>query len=395
LGGRHDVFISYSDEDRAAANTVCAILERKGLQCWIAHRDLTPGEDWSAAIVAAIENAKVLVILFSSFAIASPYVKRELECAVSSNLAILPLRIDQAKPGSSFRLYLSTAHWMDAFTPPIEQYADRLAAAVHALIGEDGAKAGSSDRAEWRSPSSSGPGPPPAGGSSLQRAGLNGLQVVALLGVLLAGSALVVGASPWFRKPPVSRPPAPTVERPPITSKEDPAVEAPAPISNPEPQQASVNSAPNSLAFGKALSLGPIGSGVWAAEREDLAKNGHWAILICDRPKTRPPPSTNGLLNVREGDDYLSKPTPLSRARSSITAGQLQAVFGAGHVVTLEEVAPYRDRARVTGPIADMAAGLSLCGKVKELSYGYELNCNPMIVSEAHPNGLLPSLSGC
>jgi hypothetical protein len=50
----HDVFISHSTEDKAVADAVCAILEKNGVRCWIAARDILPGADWSASIVDGI-----------------------------------------------------------------------------------------------------------------------------------------------------------------------------------------------------------------------------------------------------------------------------------------------------------------------------------------------------
>jgi hypothetical protein len=50
----HDVFISHSTEDKAVADAVCAILEKNGVRCWIAPRDILPGADWSASIVDGI-----------------------------------------------------------------------------------------------------------------------------------------------------------------------------------------------------------------------------------------------------------------------------------------------------------------------------------------------------
>ena len=61
----HDVFISHSTEDKPAADAVCAILEKKGVRCWIAPRDIMPGADWGESIVNAIRTSRVLLLLFS------------------------------------------------------------------------------------------------------------------------------------------------------------------------------------------------------------------------------------------------------------------------------------------------------------------------------------------
>jgi TIR domain len=73
----HDVFISYSTKDKNVADAVCAVLERNSIRCWIAPRDVTPGMVWGAAIVSAIHEAKVVVLVFSGACNTSPQIERE------------------------------------------------------------------------------------------------------------------------------------------------------------------------------------------------------------------------------------------------------------------------------------------------------------------------------
>jgi hypothetical protein len=41
----HDVYISYSREDKWAADAACATLEAAGIRCWIAPRDILPSAE--------------------------------------------------------------------------------------------------------------------------------------------------------------------------------------------------------------------------------------------------------------------------------------------------------------------------------------------------------------
>ncbi len=41
----HDVFLSYSSQDKTWADSACAVLERHRVRCWIAPRDITPGDE--------------------------------------------------------------------------------------------------------------------------------------------------------------------------------------------------------------------------------------------------------------------------------------------------------------------------------------------------------------
>lgn len=139
----HNVFISYAHQDKATADAVCTTLEERGIRCWIAPRDIRPGVDWGESIVAAIERCAVMVLVFSGHANESHQIKREVERAVNRGVAILPLRLQDILPSRSLEYFLSTPHWLDAMTPPLEVHLDRLARAVRALLRQhDGAETG-------------------------------------------------------------------------------------------------------------------------------------------------------------------------------------------------------------------------------------------------------------
>lgn len=128
------VFVSYSVKDKAAADAVVARLETAGVSCWIAPRDVLPGADWGASILDAIEAAKIMVLIFSGNANASPQIKREVERAVNHETYLIPLRLDETTPTRSLEYFISTAQWMDAFPPPLENHLDRLVKAVHTVL---------------------------------------------------------------------------------------------------------------------------------------------------------------------------------------------------------------------------------------------------------------------
>ena len=67
----HDVFISHSSLDKLAADAVCHGLEARGIRCWIAPRDVVPGEFYADAIVHAIDSARLIVLITSRDASAS------------------------------------------------------------------------------------------------------------------------------------------------------------------------------------------------------------------------------------------------------------------------------------------------------------------------------------
>jgi hypothetical protein len=129
-----DVFISYSTKDAIVAKATCAALEAAKIRCWIAPRDITPGSMWGASIVRAINQCRLMVLVFSSNANGSAQVHREVDQAFSKGKAVLPLRIEDVKPTDELAYYLNTVHWLDALTPPLERGLEQLVTTIRALL---------------------------------------------------------------------------------------------------------------------------------------------------------------------------------------------------------------------------------------------------------------------
>ncbi len=117
-----DVFISYSGNDKATALETCSALEAAGLRCWIAPRDVRPGVWYAGEIMEAIDSCRVMVLIFSSSANASPSVQREIERAASKGVQIVPMRIEPIMPTQSMEYFLGSIQWFDAIEPPLSRY---------------------------------------------------------------------------------------------------------------------------------------------------------------------------------------------------------------------------------------------------------------------------------
>lgn len=136
----HDVFISYAHDDKPVADAACAVLESKGIRCWIAPRDAVSGIEWGGQIVRAITEADVLVLVYSRRANESQQVKREVERAVAKGLAVIPFRIENVPASETLEYFISTPHWLDALTPPMERHLEALAQTVRTVQEHMGTK---------------------------------------------------------------------------------------------------------------------------------------------------------------------------------------------------------------------------------------------------------------
>jgi len=177
-----DVFISYATQDKQVADAACATLEKSGIRCWVAPRDLRPGEEYGAGIAKAIDGCKALVLIFSSSANASAQIRREVERAVSRGAAILPIRIEDILPTDSLSYFVGSVHWMDAITPPLEDHLQHLAEVLKTLPFDSPAEK------QWRSGATDDEKIVPRARDSARSFSRNGATITAFLLLLVVAS---------------------------------------------------------------------------------------------------------------------------------------------------------------------------------------------------------------
>lgn len=131
----YDVFLSHSHVDKHYADAICHCLERAGVRCWVAPRDIRPSEDWAEAIINGMDQCRILLLIFSSSSNNSPQVRREVERAVNKGLTILPFRIEAVPPSKSLEYFISTQHWLDAFGRDLDASLAELLHCVTAVLG--------------------------------------------------------------------------------------------------------------------------------------------------------------------------------------------------------------------------------------------------------------------
>lgn len=252
-----DVFISHSAQDKKVAETICAALEEAAIRCWVAPRDVRPGKSFPGEITRAIQQSKVMLLIFSSHSNSSEQVLREVQLAVDSHLPIVRLRIEDITLSDDLRYYLSTPQYLDALTPPLSKHIARLETAIRELLDQSAAEEGMSVGVEPVSPAEVAAKsrlhePPPKPPLKWKAFGIAvGLLVVAAAVVLALRfgrtsenkNVLAVPERTVEPTPSASAQPSPTATTPPSPTPSPIAI-VPSPSAL-EPPQASPISAPN------------------------------------------------------------------------------------------------------------------------------------------------------
>jgi hypothetical protein len=228
-------FISHSSADKTVAEEVRRFLEENGIPCWIAPRDVTPGKNYGAAILDAIDECSIFVLLLTRDSNKSGQVVREVERAASSNSIIIPFRVQDVQPSRDLEFYVSATHWLDAVSKPFDKHLHELLGAIRNWQETNGGKESSDRPAD--SPA------PPLRSISAHPSYLGGHGVILIIGGLVALFFCIVPGNVRLRHKPAPREVlAPIASATPLSSARP---EMPRPMETASPLETPASPAPS------------------------------------------------------------------------------------------------------------------------------------------------------
>ncbi|NJN51693.1 MAG: TIR domain-containing protein [Gammaproteobacteria bacterium] len=177
-----DVFVSYASEDRDRIAPLVRALEQQGWTVWW-DRNIRPGAQFQRAISDAIDDARCVVVCWTSLSIESEWVLNEANDGKERGI-LVPVLLDDVRPPIGFRMtqMADLRHW-DAGTDP--SVLGEIVSAVGACLGSD------------PSPTIPHASPPSTKRSTLTRPGaLAALVVVAAVAIWLAVKQLPATGGP-------------------------------------------------------------------------------------------------------------------------------------------------------------------------------------------------------
>jgi outer membrane protein OmpA-like peptidoglycan-associated protein len=263
-----DLFISYSRKDRSMVEQLAAALEARGWSLWWDHR-IGAGNAFDRQIEQAIQESRLVVVVWSQRSIESDWVRAEASYALENN-KLLPILIDDAKLPLRFinTHTLPFGGWDGSDTAPAFH---KLATEIAGLIGGEArpdlpAKPTEIVAAE--------PAPPPP----LSKPGMK-RSVMALAAAGAAVVLLGIGGVAYQRA-------APTVT---VASEATPSAPTPAPVS-PRKSEAS----PGVMDQARPVAIAP--SEPMAPPRPALGNTmaANAPSLPKEQPKPTPPPPAPG-----------------------------------------------------------------------------------------------------
>ncbi len=127
---KYGAFISHAREDSPIADGLRALLEERGIPCWIAPRNIVPGTEWAQAIIDGIDQSATLVLLISRASNDSPQVPREVAQALRRERPVFPILLEKVLLAPRLDYYIAPIHWVRYATESPERTADAIHAAM-------------------------------------------------------------------------------------------------------------------------------------------------------------------------------------------------------------------------------------------------------------------------
>ena len=140
-----NVFISYSSKDIEFVRALNAVLLGSGIRPFFAEYDLAPGQELDA-LHDAIQQAHMLVVVWSEHARASDWVAQEVGMAMGAGKLVLPVVLDKShSPPGFLRNIKYVAAWENPMTALAEPASPHRNRCLPRTIRSPGCVTGSRD----------------------------------------------------------------------------------------------------------------------------------------------------------------------------------------------------------------------------------------------------------
>ena len=121
-----EVFVSYSSQDHAQVSKIIQRLRKAGVSVWMDEGGIDAATLWSEAIVEAINDCKVLIMMVSKHSTDSANVVKEVMLASESSKTILPVYLEPADIPTRLKYQLTGIQHSEAYSLTPDELLDEL-----------------------------------------------------------------------------------------------------------------------------------------------------------------------------------------------------------------------------------------------------------------------------
>lgn len=126
----HDLFISYSSQDRDQVLGIAEQIESSGVQAWIDRYRIPGGTNYGPEIVKGIKDCGVLVLMCSDNSLRSKNVKQEIQLAWKYSKPYLPLLLEPISFPEQIEYWLEGWQWIEILDNPVKSWLPQVMSAL-------------------------------------------------------------------------------------------------------------------------------------------------------------------------------------------------------------------------------------------------------------------------
>lgn len=104
---KHDIFISYSRQDKSTADIICKHLEANNISYFRDIFDISISSTFTQTLADAILDCRLVLFIGSKHSFASNYTSKEITFAYQNHIAILPLLTDDSQMPTRYSFMFS------------------------------------------------------------------------------------------------------------------------------------------------------------------------------------------------------------------------------------------------------------------------------------------------
>ncbi len=130
-------FICHSSKDIGLASRIVNQLEKAGIDCWIAPRNIPPGMTYAGSIISGIKNASFLIFVFTESSNQSDAVINEIEKASALKTPVIPFKVTDLSYSDSLEYYLRSKQAINAYETGIDKGIEELIRRINGGITPD------------------------------------------------------------------------------------------------------------------------------------------------------------------------------------------------------------------------------------------------------------------
>lgn len=133
-GTRWAAFVCHASQDAEAAAMIRDHLERQGIACWMAPRNVRPGENWPKAVLQGLASSEVLLLVHSRQANESVHVINEVNEALARRKQVIPVKLDDEPPTDELQFLTGVRQWSGVGDPPAPEQLEALVASLRTVL---------------------------------------------------------------------------------------------------------------------------------------------------------------------------------------------------------------------------------------------------------------------